>query len=166
MGRSLFSMLVVEPDCAGICSDRLLATWSGSILSASMLAEAAKRKQYDELVKSELGRYLADYSSRFDIIVSGDALVYAGRLSELIGAGAASLKSGGYFLFTLESLPDSPQPPPYQLMPSGRFSHSAAYVRQVAKDAGLIVSAASPIIPRFEGGDPVHGLLIMAYRAP
>jgi predicted TPR repeat methyltransferase len=160
---------VLDAGCGtGLCG-QLLRPFArrlvGVDLSASMLAEAAKREQYDELVEAELGRYLADYSSTFDIIVSSDALVYAGRLDELIEAGAAALKSGGYFFFTLESLPESQQSPPYQLMPSGRFSHRAAYVRQVAEDAGLIVGTVSPIVPRFEGGDPVHGLLVMAYRA-
>jgi predicted TPR repeat methyltransferase len=41
----------------------------GVDLSAGMLAEAAKRELYDELVEAELGAYLTAHPSSFNIIV-------------------------------------------------------------------------------------------------
>lgn len=164
------SRVVLDAGCGtGLCGP-LLKPFAlhlvGVDLSAGMLAKAAKRDLYDELVEAELGRYLAEHLSTFDIIASADTLVYAGHLNELIEAAAGALKTGGHFLCTLEALPESPHSPPYQLMPSGRFSHSAAYVREVLEDAGLTVTAVDRVVPRFEGGQPVQGLAVTGYRAP
>jgi predicted TPR repeat methyltransferase len=163
------SRVVLDAGCGtGLCGP-LLKPYArhlvGVDLSAGMLAEAAKRSLYDELVEAELGQYLAEHRSTFDIIASADTLVYAGHLNELIAAAAGALKTGGHFLCTLEALPESPQSPAYQLMPSGRFSHSAVYVCEVLEDAGLTVTAVDRVVPRFEGGQPVQGLAVAGYRA-
>ena len=166
------SLVVFDAGCGtGLCS-HVLRPFArhlvGVDLSAGMLAEAAKQNLYDELVEAELGSYLAEHPSTFDIIASADTLVYTGRLDELIDAAAGALRTGGHFVFTLESLPENPQTPSYRLMPSGRFSHSPAYVREVVEDAGLIVTTLVTVVPRFEGGQPVHGLratlVAMGYR--
>lgn len=163
------SRVVLDAGCGtGLCGP-LLKPFArhlvGVDLSAGMLAEAAKRNLYDELAEVELGRYLAEHRSTFDIIASTDTLVYTGRLKELIEAAVGALRTGGHFVCTLEALPESPQSPPYQLMPSGRFSHRAAYVRDVLEDAGLIITALDPIVPRFEGGQAVGGLALIGRRA-
>jgi predicted TPR repeat methyltransferase len=164
------SLVVLDAGCGtGLCG-QVLKPFArhlvGADLSAGMLAEAAKRNLYDELVEVELGRYLVEHPATFDIIASADTLVYSGRLNELIEAAAGALKTGGRFVCTLESLPESEPFLSYQLMPSGRFSHSAAYVREVLEDAGLTVTAIDPVVPRFEGGQPVRGLVALGYRAP
>ncbi len=47
-------------------------------------------------------------------------------------------------------------------MPSGRFSHSAAYVSATIAHAGLVNAVTDPIVPRLECGEPVRGLLVVA----
>jgi len=51
-------------------------------------------------------------------------------------------------------------------MPSGRLSQSAANVREILEDAARIITAIKPVVPRFEGEQPFHGLVAMGYRAP
>jgi predicted TPR repeat methyltransferase len=131
-------------------------------LSAGMLREAAKRKLYDELVEAELGAYMTAHPSSFDIIVCCDTLVYVGQLDGTVAAARTALKPGGHFIFTLEHLADDSEDRRYRLMPSGRFSHSAAYVRATLAAAGFVNAVTEPIVPRLDCGEPVHGLLVVA----
>src|SRR5262249_5663230 len=129
----------------------------GVDLSPGMLAEAAKRELYDELVEAELGAYLTAHRSSFNIIVGCDTLVYIGQLEDTIAAAATALKPDGLLLFTLEHLAEGGEDRRYRLAPTGRFSHPAAYVRATLANAGLVDVITDPIIPRLECGEPVHG---------
>ena len=131
-----------------------------------MLAEAAKRELYDELVEAELGAYMAAHPSSFSIIVCCDTLVYLGQLEDTIATAATALTPGGLLLFTLEHLAADSDDRCYRLAPTGRFSHSAAYVRRTLVNTGLVDVITDPIIPRLECGEPVQGLLVMARSSP
>ena len=124
------------------------------------------RALYDELVEAELGAYLAAHPSSFNIIVCCDTLVYIGQLEDTIAAAATALQPDGLLLFTLEHLAEGGEDRRYRLAPTGRFSHSIAYVRATLANAGLVDIIADPIIPRLECGEPVLGLLVMARSSP
>jgi len=161
---------VLDAGCGtGLCGPLLkpfAARLVGVDLSAGMLAEAAKRELYDELVEAELGAYMAAHPSPFNIIVCCDTLVYLGKLEDAIAAAATALIPGGLLLFTLEHLTADGDARRYRLAPSGRFSHSTAYVRAALANAGLVDVIKDPIIPRLECGEPVQGLLMMARSKP
>jgi predicted TPR repeat methyltransferase len=160
------SLDILDAGCGtGLCG-ALLKPFArrlvGVDLSAGMLKEAAKRELYDELVEAELAGFMATHLSAFDVIVACDTLVYQGRLEDTVAAGAMALKGGGRLLFTLEQLIDDSENVPYRLAPTGRFCHSAAYVRAVLAKAGLIDARTEAITPRLECGEPVQGLLVTA----
>lgn len=107
------------------CSNRLV----GVDLSRKMLKQAREKQIYDELVLSEVSAYLADCTQRFDLIVSGDVLVYFGNLDSIFINARQVLLPQGLFAFNLEM----GEAVDYQLTESGRFVHNDAYVRQVAQ---------------------------------
>jgi predicted TPR repeat methyltransferase len=160
------SLDLLDAGCGtGLCGPLLkpfAARLVGVDLSAGMLKEAAKRELYDELVEADLAAYMAAHPSAFDVIVACDTLVYHGRLEDVVAAAAAALKPGGRLLFTLEHLPDDSGKHPYRLAPTGRFCHSAAYVRAALATAGLVDGSTDAIVPRLECGEPVDGLLVTA----
>ena len=161
---------VLDAGCGtGLCGPLLkpfAARLVGVDLSPCMLAEAAKRELYDELVEAELGAYMAAHPSSFSIIVCCDTLVYLGQLEDTIATAATALTPGGLLLFTLEHLAADSDDRCYRLAPTGRFSHSAAYVRRTLANAGLVDVITDPIIARLECGEPVHGLLVIARSSP
>ncbi|HSC73361.1 MAG TPA: tetratricopeptide repeat protein [Gaiellaceae bacterium] len=157
------SLDVLDAGCGtGLCGP-LVAPYArrlvGVDLSEGMLAEARRRNAYDELVKSELGAYLADSSEAFDVVVSADTLVYFGALGSVVDAAASALRPSGRLVFTVEELPGSG----HALAPSGRYRHSRAYVRTVLTEAGL----RPEIVPaelRLEAGEPVAGLVVLGTK--
>jgi len=148
----------------GLCGP-LLKPWARSLvgcdLSAAMLARAAPRQVYDELLKAELVQFLAERPGAFDVLVSADTLIYFGELEPVFAAAQAALRSGGVFVFTLEALADE-SPTGYRLTQSGRFAHSLAALRARLAAAGFAVEAVVPVSPRHEGGRPVPGWLVTA----
>jgi predicted TPR repeat methyltransferase len=164
------SLSVLDAGCGtGLCG-LLLKPFSARLvgvdLSAGMLSEAAKRGVYDELVEADLTDYMATHPLEFDVIVAADTLVYRGRLEDVFAAAATALEPKGLLLFTLEHLTDDARDDPYRLTPTGRFCHSAGYVRTTLEMAGLVDATTNPIIPRLECGEPVNGLLVTARQAP
>jgi len=163
---------VLDAGCGtGLCGP-LLAPYArrmtGVDLSAKMLAQAADRKVYDELIKGELTAYLQVHRAAFDLIVSADTLVYFGALEDVLLAAAQALRPGGQLVFTLEeevspagAVPDSGGT--YALQPHGRYTHRWDYVRRTLDAAGLEPSMRRAEL-RMECGVPVAGLVVSAHR--
>jgi predicted TPR repeat methyltransferase len=129
-----------------------------------MLAHAKEKNVYDKLLKTELTDYLRDNWGAFDLIVSGDALVYFGELKDVVAAAAAALRPNGLFVFTLEHAIGGGTDLDYRLGLHGRYSHTRAYVEQL-----LAFSRLQPEIIqaelRMEAGIPVAGLVIRATKS-
>jgi predicted TPR repeat methyltransferase len=158
---------VLDVGCGtGLCGP-LMAPYArrlvGVDLSGRMLARARERKVYDELVKAELGAYLAGFDDAFDLVVSADTLVYFGPLNVVVSAAAQALRPDGRLIFTVEELVGEGHDAGYSLGTSGRYCHSNAYLERVLEDAGL----RSEIVPaelRLEGGEPVAGLVVLGTK--
>jgi predicted TPR repeat methyltransferase len=130
-------------------------TLVGVDISSGMLAEAAKRGGYTELVKSEAVTYLEATPSRFDLVFAADSLIYFGDLDPLLRAAASAMVHGGLFVFSVEvAAGDS-----FTLQPSGRFAHSLGYLKATATDFVILETVESAI--RLEAGRPVSGLYVL-----
>jgi predicted TPR repeat methyltransferase len=133
----------------------------GVDLSPSMLAKAAARAIYDELVVADICAWLAEPGRDYDLVFAGDTLVYLGDLGPLFARVAARLARGGNFLFTVESHDGEG----FELGPKRRWLHSERYLRAEAARAGLAVAGLMPCAPRKEAGLPVGGLAVALSKA-
>ncbi len=157
---------VLDAGCGtGLCGPLLrpyAARLVGVDLSPKMLAKAAGRQVYEELVEAELVGYLTRHTAAFDLIVSADTLVYFGELKPFFHAAKNALPTGGHVVFTLEKEESGLE---YKLNIHGRYSHGREYVERAAARAGLRVCDIAEVILRKESGVPVVGLLVTAQRA-
>jgi predicted TPR repeat methyltransferase len=160
------SLDILDVGCGtGLCAARL-APYArrliGVDLSMGMLAHARQKHVYTHLVQAELTAYLQGLHAAFDVIVSADTLVYFGPLDAVITAAARALRPGGVLVFTVEQAVAGGVD--YELQLHGRFSHGAAYIERLLREAGL-----QPFIDRAElrkeGGVPVAGLVVRATAA-
>ena len=159
---------VLDAGCGtGLCGP-LVAPYArrlvGVDLSTGMLAHAKEKNVYDELLKTELTEYLRNNLGAFDLIVSGDALVYFGDLKDVLAAAVAALRPNGLFVFTLEHAIGGRADFEYRLELHGRYSHTRGYVEQLLAFSGLQPEIAQTEL-RMEAGVPVMGLVIRATKS-
>jgi predicted TPR repeat methyltransferase len=140
---------------------RFGAQMTGIDLSEKMLAIAAGRNAYRELIKADVLSYLADGPRTFDLVFAADLLIYLGRLDELIDLTACVLPAGGLFAASIERA-DSGD---FTLLASGRFAHSEAYFEACAAKHFEILRKNNSEL-RLEAGRPVSGTLYVLRRRP
>jgi predicted TPR repeat methyltransferase len=131
----------------------------GVDLSPGMLAKAAERGVYDELVEAEMIGYLRRTAERFDLVLAADALVYLGDLAPFFAAAARVTAAGALVAFNLESTEGQP----YKLLPSGRFAHDLEALAEVAGPWFRLRTLQREIL-RSEGTDKVHGAFVVMER--
>ncbi|NRF66458.1 tetratricopeptide repeat protein [Aquincola sp. S2] len=136
---------------------------AGCDLSVGMLRQAQARHAYDQLHKAELGYYLRTQPDHFDVLVSADTLIYFGDLHAVMRDAAVALHAGGWFIFTVEALPDAAGAP-VQLLPNGRYAHHRNHVESALAAAGLTLEAIEAETLRTEGGKGVAGWLVSARK--
>jgi predicted TPR repeat methyltransferase len=161
---------ILDAGCGtGLCAP-LLAPYArrldGVDLSPKMLERARERGLYDQLVVAELTAYLAARRSAWEVIAAADVLCYFGDLAAVAQAAAASLRAGGWLIFTVERAADTPGAalPGYRLQPHGRYCHALEYVHEVLAAAGLEVVECEAQVLRMENGAPVEGLAVLARK--
>jgi predicted TPR repeat methyltransferase len=134
---------VLDAGCGtGLCAPILrpyAQSLDGVDLSGAMLEIAHQRSLYEALHQAEIGAFLGACHKTFDLIAPG------GRL-----------------IFTSEICADNSKV--YQLNPSGRYSHSVAYLRHVMEAAGFhcVLLDHEPL--RTELQKPVAGVIVLAQR--
>lgn len=138
----------------------------GVDLSPKMLEKAAQRALYDRTAAADLVSFLRSSAKAFDVVASSDTLVYFGDLSAAFAAAQASLRSGGYLIFTLEHADDDDSVPRYRINPHGRYSHKESYVRDALAEGGFEVVNVGKAKLRKEYSAEVHGLVVVARRRP
>jgi predicted TPR repeat methyltransferase len=133
----------------------------GLDLSPEMIARARLTGLYDALELSEITAWLnVPRATRFDLIVACDTLIYFGDLRQVIVPASRLLIPGGFCAFTVERGENFP----FRLTDSGRYSHTAEYVREVAPEAGLSVISLTEGFLRNEYGEPVTGLIALLQK--
>jgi predicted TPR repeat methyltransferase len=158
------TLYILDAGCGtGLCGP-LLRPYArrliGVDLSAKMLAKAAGRQTYDDLVKYELTEFLNRQNQAYDVIASADTLCYFGNLEPVFQAAARSLKPRGILTFTLEDAGD--EEPDSRLNSHGRYAHSRSYVKVAIDGAGLDIHSVTSVVLRNEGKQPVAGYLVLA----
>lgn len=130
-----------------------VARVTGVDISSAMLAIAAERGGYAALVHEDVLEFCARRQDGFDLVLAADVLIYFGALDQLFTDIWRVLAPGGHFAFSVERGDD-----PWTLQPSGRFSHSLAYLRTLAGTRFEVVDSRVLRI-RTEGGRAVLGFL-------
>ena len=158
---------VVDVGCGtGMCGP-LLRPWArrlvGCDLSAGMMERARQRDVYDDLQKAELTAFLDANPEAFDVVVSADTFIYFGALEGVARAMRRALRAGGHAAFSAEAL-QAPEPGEHVLRTTGRYAHSADYLRRVFGEAGLPVVEIVEVVLREEGAVPVPGWVVTARR--
>ena len=161
-------MAILDAGCGtGLCgpgarpfANRLV----GVDLSPGMLAKAAERGLYDELVKAELTAYLMNTPNTYDVVVSADTLIYFGALDALLAGIANTLRDGGTFAFTVEWAKDEEAPEGFLLNPHGRYSHTDTYIQQMLNKVGMSMELVREATIRKELGKPVAGLAVVGRK--
>ena len=128
---------------------------SGLDISPGMLSKARVTEHYDELFEDEIVAYFSSHPTRYDLIVSADALNNFGDISALFTAAKTTLKPEGTFIFTLETH-ENQSDEDYVLNLHGRYSHSSEYIQAVMQGAGLDIVSSKEVVLREERGEPVH----------
>lgn len=126
----------------------------GIDLSPRMLALAAGKHVYDELIQAEILEYLAHTAGGIDVVVAANVLVYFGDLAPLAEGVARVLRPGGRFLFDVEK-GEGPEP---GFHVSGRYTHSLAVLESALLPRGFTFSRVHQTVMRTELGAPVAGL--------
>jgi len=140
------------------------ASWlEGVDLSQGMIDQARAKRVFDALHVGEAQRFLGADGRRFDLITAGDVAPYLGDLSALIGLAARALEPAGLLVLTVELAPDSTLLG-WQLQPSMRYAHSAAYVAGCAGTAGLTLHSRTDMPLRLDRGKPVDGAVLSFVR--
>lgn len=131
---------------------------TGVDLSSGMLAKAAERGGYYALVQDEAVAFLEGQPGAFDLIVSADVLIYFGDLGPVFTAAAAALPQGGLMAFSTELGQDDG----WTLLPSARYAHGDAYIRDTASGFRILERQEIPL--RREGADVTVGCLYLLER--
>lgn len=161
--RSPFSKALDLGCGTGLVSDAvkdLVNRIDGVDLSEKMVSLAHKHKRYNKVFLQEITSFLFDKSKgypRYDLILSGDALVYFGDLESIFKGVKHRLSEGGFFCFTLENLKEGS----FKIRPTGRYAHSESYINMLSLDHGFSGIVKKPIIPRTDASNDIEGLLYL-----
>jgi predicted TPR repeat methyltransferase len=136
---------------------RMLA---GIDLSTEMVEKAQSTGLYDALEVIEITSFLDRETRSFDLIAACDTLIYFGDLRQVILPAALRLRNGGFIAFTVERGNTAP----FCLTDSGRYSHTASHIAEIAADARLSVVSLSEGFLRNEYGIPVTGLIALLQK--
>jgi predicted TPR repeat methyltransferase len=139
----------------------------GVDLSARMLGMARARNLYQRLERRDLVTMMKlEPPASYDVIVAADVFIYVGDLAGVVREAARLLRADGILCVSVEALVaakadagGSEENDGYRLQASGRYAHSADYLRTLARASGFGDVHLSPTEIRLERGNPVSGWL-------
>lgn len=143
---------------AGVALADRARTLAGVDLSPRMVERAREKRVYHRLTSGDLMLTLAQADAAWDLALAADVLVYLGDLAPVLAAVARALRQGGRFAATIERWEGDGD---FHLHEGRRYAHAAHHARAAAASAGLTVERLDPVVPRWEKGGPVAGLLMI-----
>ncbi|NTV12787.1 MAG: tetratricopeptide repeat protein [Desulfobulbaceae bacterium] len=147
---------------AGVQFRGMVEHLAGVDLAEKMVAKAAARGIYDHLCCSDLSEFLAEKTAPdFDLLFAADVLIYLGDLESFFSQARQRLAPGGYLCFSTEKLTAAGD---YRLQKTGRYAHSAGYLRALAARHGFRVEICREISPRKEKDVWLQGYLLILRR--
>jgi predicted TPR repeat methyltransferase len=168
-GQAMRFASVLDLGCGtGLCAAafRQHAVWlAGVDLSPAMIAQAVAKSLYDHLAVGDIEAFLAGEASTgkgYDLVLAADVFVYLNDLAPTLAAIARVLAPSGIIAFTVERNPGDG----VKLLPTLRYAHADAYLRQTLEAAGFAVAHLAAASARSEKGVAVDGLVVVAQAAP
>ena len=143
-------------DCVG--------AMDGVNLSVKMLAVAARKNLYQDLINTGIEEFLSardGVPAAYDLVLAGDVFIYIGRLNRVFAHVADCLLPGGLFVFSIEGAGDAD----FELRTSGRYAQSVDYIRALATGHGFTVATEDDITVRIELDAPVAGAVFVLKKA-
>jgi predicted TPR repeat methyltransferase len=134
----------------------------GIDLSSRMIAEAARKKIYDNLRTGDLLDPPDPAAPRYGLVVAADVLNYLGDLAPAFAAAASRLVAGGMLAFTIEEGATDP----FDLGPGQRYRHHPVAVCANLNAAGFRLLDDREALLRLERREPVRGRILLATREP
>lgn len=104
----------------------------GVDISQRMLSIAEEKNIYDDLIKSDIVKYLNKSKHSPDLLVAGDVFTYLGDLKLIFQKCFHAARPKGLFLFSVEDS-DSDS---FELKETGRFGHSPEYILNLCQKTG------------------------------
>jgi predicted TPR repeat methyltransferase/Flp pilus assembly protein TadD len=138
----------------------LARTLTGVDLSSNMLQRAFQRHVYDNLIQSELTKFLEAKKHSFDLAIAADVFNYVGDLTRVFAGLRDALRPGGWFSFSIEAHGGEN----FVLTPASRYRHSVMYCEKLAIDHGFVIAHIEPTVLRQENGVGVNGYLVLMQR--
>jgi predicted TPR repeat methyltransferase len=138
------------------------ATWlGGADLAPAMVRGAENKNIYDYLDVSEMVIAVDALAAPCDLMLAADVLAYVGDLTSVLRAVRRKLTPGGLFAFTVQRHDDEG----FVLGAEHRFSHSRAYIENLAKAEGYATTYLENAVSRQEKGVDVPGLAVILRAA-
>ena len=142
---------------------------TGVDLSGKMLTKARARNIYHRLIHSDLLPMMrGENASSCDVIIAADVFVYLGMLDEIVSEAKRLLRTGGFFMFSVEALEALPEKTNgieghtgYRLSQSGRYAHSSTYLKELTSRNGFESLNMVYTQVRLEEGKPVMAWLVL-----
>jgi predicted TPR repeat methyltransferase len=128
----------------------------GIDIAPRMIEAARARGIYDDLILDDLENALAGLTTRYDLVLAADTMIYLGDLAPTLGHVSRLLEPGGFYLFAVEKAEGED----WDLAPTRRFRHSENYLRREAARAGLDFIGLVTGTLRQEAGAPVAGYAV------
>jgi predicted TPR repeat methyltransferase len=169
-------MNILDAGCGtgmvGVSIADLARCLEGVDLSPATLAIAREKHLYTQLHRGDLVSFIKYCGCRYDAIVSAGTLIHFGDLVPVFEAIAASLVSGGLFIFTLfpsDGDRDYAVETNLNVARGGCYSHRPGYVAELAKTHGFSIETFDTEIHEYElqgqNRTPIFGLAVALRRS-
>lgn len=107
----------------------MVDTFDGIDLSEKMIALASDKGLYRNLFAGNIASILRSETESYDFFLAADVFAYVGDLHEIFSLLKERARIDALFCCSTESMKGSD----YKLQRTGRFAHSPAYVKEVAR---------------------------------
>ena len=126
---------------------------TGIDISPKMLRIAKEKNIYDELLEGDLESSLSLIGHKPDLFIAADVFVYIGDLFPIFRAIKKIASDSSYLVFSTEHANGRN----YRLNESGRYSHSAEHIENIAQSNNMEISCCQRVNLRKDKGSWIIG---------